>query len=483
MTQVKSVWPSKSNPEAYEESFMPGSVRIIALLMGLLCLSGLGLAQQRTAEDEAFVLTERGYSILATGDPTKAEEAFRAALAVKADFAEAHHGLGMALARQGRSGAALRSFEAAVRLAPDDAILQASLGRQAWELSRFASTESRTETRLSPSDYRGMALEAFRRAVELRPESFELRLEFAQMNLEAGLPLEAVRHAEEAVRLAPSAEEQATARIILGRAMYQTGEEEKARAEFQSAEQLDAGSAESVFAQGELLRSQRRLTEALEKYRLAQELRPDFAPAYAATAEILLEEGRPAEARPALERSVELEPNDWLSRYRLGVLLLGAGEPERGLALIESAARALPDFLPAREQLGLAYLRRGNLDRAAAEAEQMMARQPRAPEGHRLQALVEWRRRDAESALAAAAQALLADPNSVAMLTLQAVALWRLGRKRDARALYEQAGKMSPQVATPEGVCRLIFCDLQDINLVRDFVRKNRWVLIPRPGH
>jgi len=75
--------------------------------------------------------------------------------------------------------------------------------------------------------------------------------------------------------------------------------------------------------------------------------------------------------------------------------------------------------------------------------------------------------------------ALNSEPDSVAMLALQAITLWQLDRKKDSRALLLQAAKVQPNVTTAEVFCRLLLCDARDINLVGDFLRKNRWVIQP----
>jgi predicted Zn-dependent protease len=131
--------------------------------------------------------------------------------------------------------------------------------------------------------------------------------------------------------------------------------------------------------------------------------------------------------------------------------------------------------------LGLSGLRRGDLEGASEQANAILAQQPRAAEGHRLMALILWRRRDTEGALAEVAQALAADPYSTSMVALQAVGLWKLDRKRDAQQALVQAYKVQPQIIKSEVFCRLILCDAADISLIQDFLRKNRWVVLPTP--
>jgi len=96
-------------------------------------------------------------------------------------------------------------------------------------------------------------------------------------------------------------------------------------------------------------------------------------------------------------------------------------------------------------------------------------------------ALILWKQRDLDGSLAECAQALGAEPNSLAMLALQALELWRLDRKKESRAVFIQAGKREPRVATAEVFCRLILCDAHDIGPVEAFLQKNRSALAPAP--
>ncbi|HKS94674.1 MAG TPA: tetratricopeptide repeat protein, partial [Terriglobia bacterium] len=178
-----------------------------------------------------------------------------------------------------------------------------------------------------------------------------------------------------------------------------------------------------------------------------------------------------------------LDPDDWHSSYRLGTLLLDGGEAARASALLEKVARLRPDFLPAREQMGLALIRRRDLKGATTAAEALIGKSPQAAEGHRIMALVLWKQREYDASLAECALALAADPSSTPMQTLQALELWQLDRKKDARTAFVQAakGSLGPKLGTAEIFCRLLLCDAGDIAVVDEFLRKNRWAIMPNP--
>jgi hypothetical protein len=67
------------------------------------------------------------------------------------------------------------------------------------------------------------------------------------------------------------------------------------------------------------------------------------------------------------------------------------------------------------------------------------------------------------------------------MQLLQAIELWRLDRKKEARDAFVRVAKGQPSLATADMFCRLVICGAKDISSVDEFLRKNRWALLP-PG-
>jgi Tfp pilus assembly protein PilF len=304
----------------------------------------------------------------------------------------------------------------------------------------------------------------------------EAQTRLARACLDGNQITEAVAHAREAVRLAPSS---AASHLILGEALVAEKEELEAQSEFREALRLEPGSAEAHFALGQLRLIQQRPGDARNEFRRAIESSPDFAPAYAALGALEMETGHQSEARDLLERAVALDSGDWPSQYRLATLLVETPETARATTMLENVLRMRPEFLPAREQLGLGLLRRGDLNGAEAQAGAIVARDPKAAEGHHLMALVFWKRREYDSSLAECAMAIDNETDPTAMLALQSIELWQLDRKKDARAALVRAAKTAPNLGTPEVFCRLVYCELRDFGPVGDFLRKNRWAIAP----
>ncbi|WP_157999516.1 tetratricopeptide repeat protein, partial [Nitrospirillum viridazoti] len=104
------------------------------------------------APDDAAAWTHLGVALLQLGYAEAAVDAFRRALAVRADFMPALANLGVALHRQGQLVEAIEAYCAAVAAQPDNAQLLVNLGNALADAGR-----------------QDEAMAAHRRAAELQP--------------------------------------------------------------------------------------------------------------------------------------------------------------------------------------------------------------------------------------------------------------------------------------------------------------------------
>ncbi len=426
---------------------------------------------------QAADLILQGFDLLGQHDAAGAEKAFRQAIEVQPEVEPAHRGLGLALREEGRLAEAFRELQTATQLNPSDSDAHYTLGSVAWALSMPANAPAGNKGRLTSTDYQNLAGAEFSKALALSPKDPMLRINLAVLYLDSDRPHDAVLQAEEAVRIAPG---NAMAHVTLGRSYFASGEEEKAASEYEAAAKLDPQDGEAYFALGQMRMFQRRTAQAEEALRHAIQVSPNLGPAYAALAQILMGENKNAEARGLLEKAVTLNSQDWQSQYELAVLLNQAGETARATELLQKVLQVNPDFPGAREQLATGLLRRGDIQGATTLAGKMIAEDPQGPEGHRIMALALWKQRDYDGSLAECAMALNADQNSSSMLALQSIALWQADRKKDAQKAFRDAAKVEPKVGTADVFCRLLLCDAHDINIVSDFLHKNRWLLVPQ---
>jgi len=465
---------------------------LIALFI-VCCISvaaGNSLAEQAAAaratpepqnESESRTLVQQGDDRLAHQDFAAAEAVFRAAVEGDPTLAAAHRGLGLALWEQGRAEAAWKELRVAARLDPGSASAHYVLGKLAWFLYQQPQARSGEAQSLNPDDLQALALSEVEKAVALDPRNFKMRLDLAELNLAVGRDKQAQSDAGQAIGLASSPVERSLAHVMMARSLVSTDDEDRAEAEYKKALQANPANGTAYLRLGQLRLFQHKPLEAARYFRRAIQVSPDLEPAYAALAELLANAHEHTEAQSLFEKAVALDPQDWHTRYQLAVLFMEGGQSARAKDMLTGIVAQQEDFLPAREQLGLLLLRQGDQEGALAQAQALIARNPQAKEGHRLLALVMWRQRKLESSLAECALALGADPHSASMLLLQSIELWQQKRKQDAQAAFRQAAQEDPSVRSAATFCRLIACDSQDIPLVDEFLRKNRWVLNP-PG-
>jgi tetratricopeptide (TPR) repeat protein len=426
---------------------------------------------------EAIDLVNQGNGLLDGKDFAGAAAAYQKALQGFPGFAAAHRGLGIAMWRQGAFARAWQELSIVTRLEPDSSRAHYELGQLAWSLYSAGGDRAAAATGLSRGDFRALALSEVQKASSLEPHNFNMRLELAQLELDAGRKKDAQADALGAIPLASNATERARAHVALARAWSATGDELRAGAEYQKAIDANPSSGAAYLGLGEIALFQQNPSEAQKYFKQAIQVAPDLGPAYAALARLYLQANQRGEAVRMLQKAVAFDPDDWQSQYDLGKLLMEAGASARAKELFTKVLAARPDFFVAREQLALMQLRQGDVQGATAQAQRLLSRDPQAVEGHRVLALAYWRERQAENSLAECAQALAVDPHSTSMLALQSFVLWQTRRHAEARRVLRGAARRDPGILSPVTFCRQIVCGNADVPLVRTFLRSNRWIL------
>lgn len=251
---------------------------------------------------------------------------------------------------------ALQCLNRYLEVRPDD--LQALLGRAfVWE--RFL--------------YFGDALEDYRRAVELHPESDRARLKLAQTSLISGTPQEALEHF---LLLAERHGDQTEVRLGLAQCRRRLGES------------LEAG----------------RLLDAL----LAES--PDHADALWERAQLAFDSGKPEEAEPLLLRAERQAPNDRKIAHALARCAAALGRKEEAecyearadriradlekLGRLSKEVIRFPRDAALRYEMGLLFLRTGEEPEGVRWLELALRLDPRHQQAR--EAIVDYVRRDAQ---------------------------------------------------------------------------------------
>ncbi len=336
---------------------------------------------------------KQGSIAVAAGRMSEAEGAFRRALELFPDYAEAHNGLGAILEKQGQLAAAARIVSGRSRLKPELAAARYNLG--------------------AILEQQGQSLEAVRcyeRALELMPE-----LALAHNNLgvlweKQGLLEEAAACCRRATELAPDlAEAHNNLAIVLAR----QGDSDGAIEHCRRAVQLKPDYADAHNNLGTALVKVGRRDEATAAFRRAVELKPDYAAACCNLAAVLSDRDQLDEALACCRRALELNPRAAEAHGNLGMILAKLGLLDDAVAADTRALELDPESAELHNQLGVAYFSRDESDLAGKC----------------------WRR-----ALELKSDLVVAQGNLATLMT-------REGRVAEAQACYQKAAALEPQQA------------------------------------
>jgi tetratricopeptide (TPR) repeat protein len=241
------------------------------------------------SDDRSYQFVISGRALGASGNWDLATEAFRNAIALRADYAEAWAWLGEAKQQQGQDGSA--EIERALAINPDSAMLQSLYGL-------YLQRQNQPEK----------ALAAFQKAAALQPEEPGWQMALAGAYEQTGNLIAALEHYQRAVALAPG---EATAW--------------RALAEFSLRNSVDLA--------GTGLPAARRLVELVNNDWQADDI----------AGQILMENADIIGAEALLKKAVELDPTQAAPALHLGLLYLQTGNRASAYSYLSQAKVFDPD--------------------------------------------------------------------------------------------------------------------------------------------
>jgi tetratricopeptide (TPR) repeat protein len=241
------------------------------------------------SDDRAYQFVVSGQALGASGNWDLAAEAFRNAIALRADYAEAWAWLGEAKQQQGQNGSI--EIEKALAINPDSALLQSLYGLY---LQRQKQPKS--------------ALAAFQKAAALEPEDAGWQMALGRAYEQAGDLVAALDHYQRAVELSPN-------EATVWRAL----------AEFSLRNSVDLT--------GIGLPAARKLVELANNDWRSVDL----------AGQILLGSGNTVGAEAMLKKAVELDPSQAAPALHLGLLYLQAGNRTAAYSYLNQAKTFDPE--------------------------------------------------------------------------------------------------------------------------------------------
>jgi tetratricopeptide (TPR) repeat protein len=245
----------------------------------------------------------------------------------------AHASLGIAYVRAGAPERALPAYRRALELQPD-----------------YADAQSDYATALVQSGRPEEATSHYERAAALKPLDPDIRLNLGRHYRQIGRASDALGQIEAALRLRPG---DPPALVELGAALNQLGRFAEARTVLARAAGANATDAAAQYELGFALANLQQWSEAEMHLRRAASLLPGArrGPAYFALGNALLESGRAAEATPVYRELLRIQPDAALAHHHLALALTVTGDRDAAVAEERRALEIQPDLTDARQNL------------------------------------------------------------------------------------------------------------------------------------
>jgi tetratricopeptide (TPR) repeat protein len=324
------------------------------------------------------------------------------------------------LAGQGRFQEALQAYRKAIEIKPDH-------GEAYFALGNILLYLGKPEEAMAP----------YGKVLDIMPGFAQAHANLGTALLGIGRGAEAMENLTKALELDPNLPE---AHTNLGIALRNAGRTEEAVASFLKALQLEPGAAETHNNLGAAMEELGRLDEAIGCFRKAVGIAPGYAEAHCNLGNALAENGEHQGASESYRTALGIKPDFAEAHNRLGVSLKELGRLEDAEASLAQAIAHKPDFAQAHNNLATVLRRLGRLDDSAASCRTALKYDPRYAEayynlGGALQLDGQW-----EAAVAAYEKALEIKPDFLDAHSNIGHALQDLGRFAEAITHFDAAG-------------------------------------------
>jgi len=299
--------------------------------MGLLACQikqhepGLALIRESIAlHPNAIYYNNLGNMLRESGERDEAIQAYRNAISLKADYAEAYSNLGNVLRENGDAKGALEQCARALELHPGYAQAYNNLGNALKDLGEFHA-----------------AAASYGKAIAANPGFVEAHLNLGHVRRAQGDLDAAAASYRNAATLAP---QMAAAHDGLGGLALFRGEVDAAIEHYRRVVALEPQSAHACNTLGNALNAAGRVGEAIPVYEQAIALDPEFPDAWHNLANALRRQGVPTRAVVCARRAIELRSDTPSFHNNLGAILADLSQFDAALASYRAARALDPDF-------------------------------------------------------------------------------------------------------------------------------------------
>jgi tetratricopeptide (TPR) repeat protein len=231
--------------------------------------------------------------------------------------ADLRFAIGSRYLQRGQLDAAMRQFQAAIRIDPLHAASYGALGDIYFQRGRWVE-----------------ALAAYERASILDPDSDVIQNNLGVVRGHQGDGIGAVESLRQAADLGGNAFQ---VHVNLGNQYLANGDWLNAGRAFREGLRLDPNLPMTRYNLAVTYYHLGRYTDAREEFERALQLDPDLAPAYAGVGILAFEEGQFSAAQVAFQRATELNPHDATVYFYLGLVGRSMEQPQQAIAAFRSA--------------------------------------------------------------------------------------------------------------------------------------------------
>lgn len=293
----------------------------------------------RAQSPEVQAAFERGARAMQSGQAAAAEQAFREAVRLAPQMAEAHLDLGLVLGREGKVEEAIGSLRQAIALDPSAASAHMFLGVFLYQNDQAAEARKELQTE-----------------VAAHPDNAEALTWLGTVDLGLGEPDQAVAAFDRAYQLTP---DDLNVLELRGRAHSMV-----ARDSYSRMAKLAPGSWHVHRVQAELYADEGRHADAVTEYQAAIKLEPGNPDLYEGLGDEYRSMSQLDAAQAAYRKGLELGPANPVGMYNLGSAEVESGDSASGVPLLESMIKVYPGSPVAEYYLGRGLSSLGRNDEA-----------------------------------------------------------------------------------------------------------------------
>ena len=303
---------------------------ISGTVIAFLCsVSGPFCGEKTDYEPELYYAVAD--SLNKRGRPQESIIAYSKAVALKNDYIEAHHNLGLVLVDEGEIKEAIEHYKAAIKIYPEFASAHNDLGRAFYLLGENEK-----------------ALEHHHKAIQIDPENADAYNDMGNVLSKVGRIDEAIEHYYKAVDLRPG---DASSHNNLGNAIFKIGRMAEAIEHYHKALDSEPDNVSSHSNLGNVLAMSGRLTEAIDHYKASLANEPGNARVLSNLGNALLGLGKLQEAEARYNQSLKIEPDNARTYCNLGICLKQQGRIDEAIEAFNKALAIEPQHRRAREVL------------------------------------------------------------------------------------------------------------------------------------